>query len=207
MGELPRSPQHLKYCSTGSASKSDSLEEATSDPPQSPREQSQSSKPACLEVLTAGKHKLRLLFQEIDKKGTGFVTHRSVMFTLHQRLYEQFGDSDGVREATSWLREAAKELDGQNTGVMDWKAFLDFTRRSGIFLEYQSQKEANSELDVVKEALKDQQEELKNQTFACVKDHDLEIRSEIRISVGRDNAARFNSNRRAGSPEEKEELS
>jgi len=216
--DCPRSPQHLKYCNRTVPSERGKITHAAtasidSDQPSHltcvgtflgavTATHYKVAKPACLESLTACKSKLRLLFSEIDKKGSGFITHRAVMFTLHQRLHEQFGDSDDVRDATSWLREAAKDGDVENTGCMDWKAFLDFCRRACILLEYHTHKTQHDALKDASEVLKEKQDEMRSISCVDIKDKNLELESEIRTKVGSDNAARFNSNRRAGSPEE-----
>lgn len=182
--DLPQGPQHLKYSNASSPSpKSASGANGAVEPvPQALKGDSPSSRPACLDFLTAAKSKLRVLFGEIDNKGTGFVTLRSVIMTLHQRLYEEFGESDEVREATCWLREAAKEVDVEGKGCMDWKAFLDFCKRAGIFIEYQLQKDTSAS------------------NTADVQETELEVLSESQSSPDHDNVARFNSNRHAGSP-------
>lgn len=199
-----------------------------------------------MDSLTDCKSKLRVLFGEIDNKNTGYVTLRSVIMTLHQRLYEEFGESDEVREATCWLREAAKEVDVEGKGCMDWKAFLDFCKRAGIFIEYQLHKDTtHTEVDAVRTPLSlngQQEEELKSSNTADVQERmdysehvaaagerelvyqdapldlvggawsskaevlvadqgtEVEVCSESQSSPDRNNVAGFNSNRRAGSP-------
>lgn len=202
--DLPQSPQHLKYSNTSSPKSAPGANGAVAWNSENSKGASPSSRPTCLDSLTDCKSKLRVLFGEIDNKNTGYVTLRSVIMTLHQRLYEEFGESDEVREATCWLREAAKEVDVEGKGIMDWKAFLDFCKRAGIFIEYQLHKDTtHTEVDAVRTPLSlngQQEEELKSSNTADVQETEVEVRSESQSSPDRDNVAGFNSNRRAGSP-------
>jgi len=213
--DLPRSPQHLKYCHSSRSApceSSPSCSKSTAEHPGLPAAaqplpllSTKATKPRCIDELATSKSKLRALFTEIDKRGTGFVTHRGTMFTLHQRFQELLSDSEQVREATNWLREVAKEVDADNSGCMDWKTFLEFCRRGGILLEYQWQKDIESAVVGANGAmmgqLMDHQAELKNINSADVTDAHLKMQSEIRTRIGAESEARFNKNRRAASPE------
>lgn len=148
--DMPRSPQHMKYCNNGGGSSEPSPRLPKSPAEQSlelpsPARASMKARPDCLESLGTSKSKLRALFAEIDKKSTGSITHKALMFTLHERLLNLVTESELVREATSWLRDIAKEVDVDNSGCMDWKTFLDFCRRAGLIVEFQWQKDNGSE--------------------------------------------------------------
>jgi len=197
---LPRSPQHRKYCNSArsteaASSSSGAALEGGARP--SPRLQ----RPSCLKRLGFNKHTLHILFRDIDKKGSGFITHRGLIFALHVRLQEAMGPQAQIGEAIAWLGMVAKEVDVDGSkGLMSWKAFLDFFRRAHLFVESHQDVDDNK-LDVFK-VLEADQAQMKNISMAELGDEHLAMQSEIKTTVGFDGASRFGKNRRAGTPEQ-----
>lgn len=192
----------LKAISAGTSSECPALDPASPSAAQCVKQRP--ARPPCLKELGFNKHTLHVLFREIDHKATGFITHRALMFALNERLgREMVADNKSVPEALHWLRNLAKEVDVEGEGSMNWKTFLEFFRQAGLLVEYDK---GSSDIEAFKGALEgnlsSEQENMKNSSrnSSSTGQEHAKLQSEIRLSGGKAQEARFNKNRRAGSP-------
>lgn len=211
---LPRSPQHLKYSWKIASTSSTSMKpastaeaaEASSCSPQSAAPEAVPSprgRPPSLKSVRFNKHTLHLLFREMDRKQTGFVTHRGLMAAMIRWLLQQGSDVTAAREASSWIRECAKEVETEegNRGNMDWKAFLHVFRRAGLLLE---RDEETYHLDSLEALMQVKHEHVKsvNVVKGPLGEEHSNMEKEIRTCVGKPDSARYSQkDRRAATPE------
>jgi len=175
--ELPRTPQHAKYCK-----KSGELHEQEPGSPRSPTS-SKSQKSLSGERPGTGsfetKFSIRTLREMFLQFGGGAekITHRRLIVMLQKKSdfmdklmqfsEEHWQQDEGVSnmpqklkdddDHTSRLRrqiynfkQVLKELDQDGNGQMEWEEFVEFFRRCGLLLEYESDAHLNhTSLDVL----------------------------------------------------------
>lgn len=161
--KLPVGPQHEKFREIKLVHDID--EDYSGGVRQSTKEHQQSVK---FNIQT-----LRKWFWEMDEQRTGSITQRVFIAKLRQRkdLHAMFasinaqwqenqdngkdlGDSknsdeplaagDQARAEHRRIKQILKEIDSDGSGSMEWEEFVEFFRRAGVLLEYETQEEANS---------------------------------------------------------------
>lgn len=137
-----------------------SLDSSTADLPPSP-----SGK----QSTRFDKKRLKGWFKEIDQKGTGSISQRELIVALRSMkgLMAMFCmvsgieyvDPDGSamdgrsidhdlmlqakKEEVRTIKEILTEIDTDGSGSMEWDEFVEFFRRAGLLLEYQTQESYN----------------------------------------------------------------
>lgn len=174
--ELPRTPQHTKYCT-----KSSELHEQEPESPKSTTSSKKSPKSVSGERSGNGafetKFSIRTLREMFLQFGGGAekITHRRLIIMLQnksdfmdklmqfseenwqqdesnmpQKLIDDDSHTGHVRRQIYNFKQVLKELDEDGNGQMEWEEFVEFFRRCGLLLEYQSDAHLNhTSLDVL----------------------------------------------------------
>jgi len=155
--DLPQSPQNTKYSSSGKFSMS---MPSTPNPLDDPEEGWMRTLSSC----RFDKRTLGQLFKRIDRDGSGQISQRELICALrnHPDITALFvnrspmgqgghlsttvvrhRDQKAQREEIRRIKEVFSEVDTDGSGSMEWGEFVDFFRRSGLLLEYQTRQSMN----------------------------------------------------------------
>lgn len=149
--ELPSCPQHSKFSWRSDLNSSCmSLNSAWT--------QDSTASMHSFSGLGFNKRTLEKWFRDINRDGTGVITQRELIIALHHRpdLLNMFCRIHGVeatpspgaeppsrREEIIRIKEILKQVDQDGSGAMEWDDFVDFFRRAGMLLEYQTKPHLN----------------------------------------------------------------
>lgn len=110
------------------------------------------------------KQRLKGWFREIDQKKTGSISQRELIIALRSMkgLQAMFCMVNGIeyvdsgagsamgeaavqakREEVRRIKEILTEIDTDGSGTMEWEEFVEFFRKAGLLLEYQTQESYN----------------------------------------------------------------
>lgn len=110
------------------------------------------------------KQRLKGWFKEIDQKNTGGISQREFIVAMRSMkgLQAMFCMVNGIeyvdtgtgsamgeaavqakREEVRRIKEILTEIDTDGSGTMEWEEFVEFFRKAGLLLEYQTQESYN----------------------------------------------------------------
>lgn len=118
------------------------------------------------EVVNKHRFNIRTLrgwFKDIDMKRTGSISQRELIVALRQHKGMQalfcavqgveMGDDEAARgveqvvrarrEEVQRIKRILDDIDTDGSGTMEWREFVEFFRRAGLFLEYRTRQSLN----------------------------------------------------------------
>jgi len=159
---LPRSPQNAKFSTRTLPAVPDEPTPVEGRPGELTDEESKSPGNSAL----SPRYNIRTLrnwFKDIDIAKTGSITRRDLLVALrrHRAMQTLFctaqglsiSEADGLtgaaavekarRDEVARIKQILDTLDTDGSGTMEWTEFVEFFRRSGMFLEYQTRQSLN----------------------------------------------------------------